>query len=145
MSTRKRNGEERREKGANGSSDSIVIHLDPSDPSDARALEMAKLLASKHGRRRGVLVAVLEAMHTYYQRTGVVMTPIDVATAILGQGSAATAPPPHSPPPYTPPPRPMPPLPAEPTPPARPNKQRAKKQAEECANNYLKSMAGLFD
>jgi hypothetical protein len=129
-------------KGVNGSGDSIVIHLDPDDPADARALEMAKLLASKHGRRKAVIVALLEAMHAQMERTGRVMTPVEVAAAIMNQPTnlEVAAPAPR---------RAALPKPAgEPKPAklsAADKQAMTQRAAEEVASNYLNSMANLFD
>lgn len=142
MSERMTPSRMRRSKGSNGSSDSIVIHFDPEDPAEARALEMSKLLALKHGRRRATIVAALEAMHVLYERNGRVLTPIEVASAILGQPSpaltvaAAAAAAPRL--------RPEPP-PDPPAPTSRAGKTLVQRQAEESAANYLKGMASLFE
>lgn len=132
----------RRSKGSNGSSDSIVIHFDPNDATEARALEMSKLLALKHGRRRATIVAALEAMHVLYERSGRVLTPIEVASAILGQptptitvaAAAAAAPRPK-----------VEVKPDAPAPSSRAGKTLVQRQAEESAANYLKGMASLFE
>lgn len=132
----------RRSKGSNGSSDSIVIHFDPNDATEARALEMSKLLALKHGRRRATIVAALEAMHVLYERSGRVLTPIEVASAILGQptptitvaAAAAAAPRPK-----------IEAKPDEAAATSRAGKTLVQRQAEESAANYLKGMASLFE
>ncbi|MEP6985545.1 MAG: hypothetical protein ABI970_08100 [Chloroflexota bacterium] len=38
-------------KGRNGEGDSLTVFFDQSDPAERRALEAARLLAAKHGRR----------------------------------------------------------------------------------------------
>ncbi|PJF28445.1 MAG: hypothetical protein CUN53_00245 [Phototrophicales bacterium] len=142
MSKRMTSPQARRSKGSNGSSDSIVIHFDPDDPTEARALEMSKLLALKHGRRRATIVAALEAMHVLHERSGRVLTPIEVASAILGQPTptitvaAAAAAAPR---------RKIEAKPDEAAAPSRAGKTLVQRQAEESAANYLKGMASLFE
>ena len=41
-----------------------------SDPAERKALEAARLLAAKHGRRKQAIIALLEAVYTCYEQTG---------------------------------------------------------------------------
>ena len=73
-------------KRRNGAGDSVTVYFDQDDPQEQRALEMAKLLALKHGRRKQAIVALLDAMYSAYMETGELLT----ATAI--QNAIRTAP-----------------------------------------------------
>lgn len=84
-------------KGANGTGDKIVIRFDDlSDLTEQRALEAARLLAIKHGRRRQAIVAMLEAVYLHYERTGELLSAsqIGIAIANSGAGQATAAAPP---------------------------------------------------
>lgn len=79
-------------KRGNGSGVSITIQFDADDPQDARALMMSQRLATaKHGRRRQVIIALLDAMEQHYQQTGVVLSPVQIAALIAG-GQVTAAP-----------------------------------------------------
>ena len=83
----------KRAKGANGVGDSVVVNFDMSDPSERRALEAARLLAAKHGRRKQAILALLEAIYARYETTGELMTPAQIAAALSGQMTPAQRPP----------------------------------------------------
>ena len=83
----------KRTKGANGAGDSVVVNFDLNDPSERRALEAARLLASKHGRRKQAILALLEAIYARYEITGELMTPAQIAAALSGQVAAPQRPP----------------------------------------------------
>jgi hypothetical protein len=57
-------------KGKNGVGDSLTVYFDKTDPAERRALEAARLLALKHGRRKQLLVTLLEAVYLHYEQTG---------------------------------------------------------------------------
>src|SRR5262245_57149970 len=78
-------------KCENGSGDILTVFFDPDDPQEARALEMAKLLAQKHGRRKSTVVALLDSMYRHYQATGELLSATDIATAVgsIGVGRGA--------------------------------------------------------
>jgi hypothetical protein len=83
-------------KGRNGEGESVTVYFDKNDPQERRAMEMAKLLASKHGRRKRAIVALLDAMYGYYQETGELMTSTAIQAAIspgnVGQFAALSLP-----------------------------------------------------
>ena len=72
-------------KGRNGVGDSVTVFFDESDPAERRALEAARLLAAKHGRRKSAIVALLEAVYAQYERTGELMTSAEISGALMGE------------------------------------------------------------
>jgi hypothetical protein len=70
-------------KRRNGEGEGISIHFDQNDPQEHRALEMAKLLANKHGRRKQAIVALLDAMYSHYQETGELLSATAIQNAVL--------------------------------------------------------------
>ena len=78
-------------KRPNGAGDSVTVYFDKNDPQESRALEMAKLLAGKHGRRKQVVIAVLEAMYLHFERTGELLTSTAVANAITSTPAGFSA------------------------------------------------------
>jgi hypothetical protein len=70
-------------KRRNGVGESLTVYFDQNDPQERRALEMAKLLASKHGRRKQAIVALLDAMYTHYQETGELLSTTAIQNAIM--------------------------------------------------------------
>lgn len=75
------------QKGRNGTGDSVTLYFDRSDPAERRALEAARLLATKHGRRKQAIVALLEAVYTCYEETGELMSASAISGALMGQGA----------------------------------------------------------
>jgi hypothetical protein len=71
-------------KGRNGEGDSLTVFFDQSDPAERRALEAARLLAAKHGRRKQVIVTLLESIYTYYEQTGDLLSATEIANALMG-------------------------------------------------------------
>jgi hypothetical protein len=71
-------------KGRNGEGDSLTVFFDQSDPAERRALEAARLLATKHGRRKQVIVTLLESIYTYYEQTGDLLSATEIANALMG-------------------------------------------------------------
>lgn len=69
-------------KRRNGVGESVTVYFDQNDPQEWRALEMAKLLALKHGRRKQAIVALLDAMYSAYQETGELLTATAIQNAI---------------------------------------------------------------
>ncbi len=61
-------------KGKNGVGDSVTVYFDKSDPAERRALEASQLLAAKHGRRKQLIVTLLEAVYLHYEQTGELMS-----------------------------------------------------------------------
>lgn len=82
----------KRTKGVNGAGETVVVNFDMADPSERRALEAARLLASKHGRRKAAILALLEAIYTRYEATGELMTPTQIAAALNGQAATVARP-----------------------------------------------------
>ena len=79
-------------KGKNGVGDSVTVFFQSTDAGERRALEMAKLLAQKHGRRKAAIVALLDAMYQHYQISGEVLSSAEVyARLIAGSQSAQPA------------------------------------------------------
>jgi hypothetical protein len=71
-------------KGRNGVGDSVTVYFDPIDPAERKALEAARLLAAKHGRRKQAIVALLEAIYNHYEATGQLMSASDISGALAG-------------------------------------------------------------
>jgi hypothetical protein len=69
-------------KRRNGAGESVTVYFDQDDPQEWRALEMAKLLALKHGRRKQAIIALLDAMYSAYQETGELLTATAIQNAI---------------------------------------------------------------
>jgi hypothetical protein len=61
----------------------LTVYFDQNDPQESRALEMAKLLASKHGRRKQAIVALLDAMYSHYQETGELLSATAIQNAVM--------------------------------------------------------------
>lgn len=80
-----------RRKGANGTGDILTVNFDTSDPSERRALEAARLLAAKHGRRKQVVIALLEAVYSHYEQTGEVLTAPEISAFFAGNGRQPVA------------------------------------------------------
>ena len=71
-------------KAKNGAGDSVTVYFDQSDPAERRALEASRLLAAKHGRRKQVIVTLLEAIYLHYEQTGELMSSAQLATRVSG-------------------------------------------------------------
>lgn len=76
-------------KGRNGDGESVTLFFDVTDPAERRALAASKLLASKHGRRKAALVAMLDAIYRVYETNGELMSPAEIGAALMGQSGAA--------------------------------------------------------
>lgn len=74
-------------KGSNGTGDSVTLYFDINDPAERKALNAARLLATKHGRRKQAIVALLEAVYMHYELTGELMSASTISSALTGQGS----------------------------------------------------------
>lgn len=137
-------------KGKNGVGDSMTVLFDLTDKSERRALEAARLLASKHGRRKAVMVAFLEALYTHYEATGDLLSSADIS-ALMSRQQPATQRPAMG---FTPA------VGRQIAPPASPNFSTSSAQdepmiivedapnkvtAQEFANNFLASMGGFLD
>jgi hypothetical protein len=73
------------QKGRNGVGDSLTVYFDCSDPAERKALEAARLLATKHGRRKQAIIALLEAVYNCYEQTGELMSASEISTALHGK------------------------------------------------------------
>jgi hypothetical protein len=71
------------QKRRNGEGEGISIHFDKDDPQERRAMQMAKLLAGKHGRRKQAIVALLDAMYCHYQETGELLSATEIQNAVM--------------------------------------------------------------
>src|ERR1700709_461524 len=80
------------QKGRNGVGDSLTVYFDCSDPAERKALEAARLLATKHGRRKQAIIALLEAVYTTYEQTGELMSATEISSALLAQISSTPHP-----------------------------------------------------
>src|SRR5215211_3260184 len=69
-------------KGRNGVGQGITLRFDSSDDQEAAALAMSQILASKHGRRKDAIVALLSALYEVYQETGKLLNPVEIANAV---------------------------------------------------------------
>src|SRR6476646_10488677 len=74
-------------KGRNGVGDTVVVSFDLTDPAERKALEAARLLATKHGRRKQAIVALLGAVYAHYEQTGELLSASVITGALMGQGS----------------------------------------------------------
>jgi hypothetical protein len=72
-------------KGRNGVGDSVTVYFDHTDPAERKALEAARLLATKHGRRKQAIIALLEAVYNHYEQTGELLSAGEITTALSGQ------------------------------------------------------------
>ena len=72
-------------KGVNGTGDSVTVFFDASDPAERRALEAARLLAAKHGRRKQAIIALLEAVYAYYEANGELLSSAEITAALMGK------------------------------------------------------------
>jgi hypothetical protein len=77
-------------KRGNGEGDSITITFDIHDRTERRALQMSKLLASKHGRRKEALISMLATMYDVFEQTGEILDSRQIA-ALLSGGTTSTS------------------------------------------------------
>ncbi len=75
-------------KGSNGTGSTVTLYFDAADPAERKALAAARLLATKHGRRKQAIVALLEAVYTHYEATGELMSASAISSALIGQGAS---------------------------------------------------------
>lgn len=75
-------------KRGNGEGDSITITFDIHDRTERRALQMSKLLASKHGRRKEVLISMLATMYDVFEQSGEILDARQIAALLSGTGGA---------------------------------------------------------
>ena len=134
-------------KGRNGEGQSVSLFFDTRDPMESKALAMSQVLASKHGRRKQVLIAALAALYDAYMDTGELPTATTVANALSGvspQAGRSFAPVTSRTP-----------APASSTP-RRPREydddqptvvisSGRKASAQQIANNFLSDVGGLFN
>lgn len=135
-------------KGRNGEGQSVSLFFDTRDPMESKALAMSQVLASKHGRRKQVLIAALAALYDAYLESGELPTATTVANALSGMG--------------TPPPRSFAPATTQRTPAPTSTAPRRTRQhdddqprvvvgtgrkasAQQIANNFLSDMGSLFN
>lgn len=76
----------RRPNGA-GKGNQISLEFDLDDPTQARAFEIAQRLAMPHGRRKGLLIACLNAIGDMEQRLGQEVSADMIAGIFLGMGA----------------------------------------------------------
>jgi hypothetical protein len=79
-------------KAPNGQGDSLNVLFDRSDPKQKRALDMARLLASVHGRRKDAIVALLDAMYSIYENTGELLYSEDIYLRLTQPNGGTSAP-----------------------------------------------------
>ena len=72
-------------KGVNGTGNSVTVYFDTTDPAERKALEAAQMLASKHGRRKQAIVALLEAVYNVYETSGELLSATEISAALIGQ------------------------------------------------------------
>lgn len=81
----------RNSKASNGEGQTITVTgFDLNDPQEQRALAMSQLLATKHGRRKQVIVALLDAMYQHYNATGEIMSGSEVYQRVIGGTAPAS-------------------------------------------------------
>jgi hypothetical protein len=78
-------------KRANGEGETITITFDLHDKTERRAMQMSKMLAAKHGRRKQFFVAVLASLYDAFEATGELPEVHHVAAMLSGATSAPTA------------------------------------------------------
>jgi hypothetical protein len=78
MKTRK----PRTTKSLNGQGESVTVYFDQDDPQERRAQIAAQLLAAKHGRRKQVIVTLLDVIYQHYAQTGELPSANAVASAL---------------------------------------------------------------
>jgi hypothetical protein len=76
-------------KGRDGTGKSVTVFFDVSDPAEHKALQAARLLAAKHGRRKQAIIALLEAVYDHYEDSGLLMTSAEITAALMGQPAPA--------------------------------------------------------
>jgi hypothetical protein len=83
-----------RTKGNAKSTAKRGITFDIHDRTERRALQMSKLLASKHGRRKEALVSMLATMYDVFEQTGEILDSRQIAALLSGSttGTSASAP-----------------------------------------------------
>lgn len=72
------------QKGSNGTGDTLTVYFDRSDPAERKALEAARLLAAKHGRRKQAIIALLEAIYSHYEATGELLSASEISAGLSG-------------------------------------------------------------
>lgn len=70
------------QKGSNGTGDTLTVYFDRSDPAECKALEAARLLAAKHGRRKQAIIALLEAVYSHYEATGELLSASEISAGL---------------------------------------------------------------
>jgi hypothetical protein len=78
-------------KRRNGEGDSITVLFDVHDRQERRAQMMSKLLATKAGRRKDMIVTLLASLYDHFEATGEVLTPNELA-AMLAKAQTVGAP-----------------------------------------------------
>jgi hypothetical protein len=121
-----------------GESGLISLHFNLNDPTEREAYEMARQLATTHGRRKHVIVAVLYGLSQYQKETGIqlnadTMMGLALKGSLIGGLVQSVSAPIEA---------------------SRPKTLREptvvvssarKASAQEVANNFLNCMGGLFD
>jgi hypothetical protein len=120
-----------RRKGSNGTGDSVTVYFDCSDPAERKALEAARLLAAKHGRRKQAIIALLEAVYNHYQASGELISASEISAALM---LGAPVQPGAAPPPRRQPPRES----------GIVITGGSQTSAQEVANNFLRSVGSAF-
>jgi hypothetical protein len=75
-------------KRGNGEGESITINFDIHDRTERRAMQMSKMLAAKHGRRKQFIVAVLASLYDVFEATGELPEAHSVAALLSGAAPA---------------------------------------------------------
>jgi hypothetical protein len=71
-------------KGRNGEGEGITLRFDQQDKTERRALQMSKLLASKHGRRKQAIVALLATMMDIFEESGEILDAREITARLNG-------------------------------------------------------------
>jgi hypothetical protein len=70
----------------------VTLYFDESDRQEARALAMSRVLATRHGRRKGVLIAALDALYGVYEATGEIPSATEIANVLASLAGQSQAP-----------------------------------------------------
>jgi hypothetical protein len=88
---RKQTSRQTTTKRSNGEGETLTIAFDVDDRTERRAMQMSKMLAAKHGRRKQFIVAVLASLYDVFEETGELPEAHHIAALLSGVTSAPAA------------------------------------------------------
>jgi hypothetical protein len=80
----------KRNKSVNGVGRTVTFDFDETDAQEHAALHMSQHLASRHGRRKAVLISALAAMQSIYESSGRMLAAHEVHAALLAYAQATS-------------------------------------------------------